>query len=104
MYVVLVIQVWKPRATVLKPMALTIMTECHLICDPQQQWEVSRAYYPDSPEEEPNVQRGGRLVQNNTVAPKMTKLGVKLSSPEKFIVCIYLHCLCPCLPFDISTD
>ena len=49
------------------------MPTCHLGCDPPQQCKVSRAYYPDSLEEEPSVQRGERLVQNNTVAAKSDK-------------------------------
>ena len=32
-----------------------------------------QGFYPDSPEEQPSVQRGEKLVQNNTVAAKSDK-------------------------------
>ena len=64
---------WTSSLLILECTALTTVPTCHLGCDPPQQCKVSRAYYPDSLEEEPSVQRGERLVQNNTVAAKSDK-------------------------------
>lgn len=64
---------------------------CHLPCDTGQQCQVIRADYLDTPEEEPKIQGGEGLVQINTVAAHMIMLGIKLRSPENFIVFAFNH-------------